>query len=52
VTALQTWWGAQLALLGDAREGLDDQGWAVFVALLTFRVAALNTQFLDEEQTP
>jgi len=50
MTALQTFWAAELDLLADAQSELDERAWAVFVALLTIRVAAENARFLDLEE--
>ena len=50
MTPLQQQWNAVRDLLADARDELDEQGWATFVALLTIRVAAENARFLDLEE--
>ena len=49
MTALQVWWRSQQDLLADAREGMDERTWAVFVALLTIWVAAENARLLDDD---
>jgi hypothetical protein len=49
-TPLQSWWRAESDLLADARSELDEREWAVFVALLTIRVASENARFLDLEE--
>jgi hypothetical protein len=50
MTPLQTFWAAELDLLADAQSELDERAWAVFVALLTIRVASENARFLDLEE--